>query len=151
MAESIVNGNASERQQAPQRALRVLGSSMLPKFQDGDIVVIDPDVQPVPGDFVVANVAQEFEIFRMFRPLPGRRHAGRAGAAFELVALDEGVLPLRSDVHSLRIVGTVVECRRSFAQRDGDADRRFDTDRQEASLRPWPSAPHPITRGSING
>lgn len=36
-------------------ALRVKGDSMEPDFPDGMIVVFDPDLDPVPGDFVVAQ------------------------------------------------------------------------------------------------
>jgi|CXWL01.1.fsa_nt_gi SOS-response transcriptional repressor LexA len=35
-------------------ALRVRGDSMLPEFREGDMIVIDPDLSPRSGDFVVA-------------------------------------------------------------------------------------------------
>lgn len=35
-------------------ALRVRGDSMLPEFREGDMIVVDPDLSPRSGDFVVA-------------------------------------------------------------------------------------------------
>ena len=35
-------------------ALRVRGESMLPEFREGDMIVVDPDLSPRSGDFVVA-------------------------------------------------------------------------------------------------
>ena len=37
-------------------ALRVRGESMLPDFREGDMIVVDPDLVPRSGDFVVAVV-----------------------------------------------------------------------------------------------
>jgi SOS-response transcriptional repressor LexA len=37
-------------------ALRVRGESMLPDFREGDIIIVDPDLSPRSGDFVVAVV-----------------------------------------------------------------------------------------------
>lgn len=36
-------------------ALEVRGDSMAPEILEGDVVVIDPDVDPLPGDYVVAK------------------------------------------------------------------------------------------------
>lgn len=36
-------------------ALRVSGDSMEPEFMDGMILVIEPELEPMPGDFVVAK------------------------------------------------------------------------------------------------
>lgn len=38
-------------------ALRVQGSSMEPRFREGDVIIVDPDVSPDPGKFVVAKRA----------------------------------------------------------------------------------------------
>jgi len=40
-------------------ALKVEGDSMRPDFNPGDIVVIDPDLPPRPGDIVVAKLGRE--------------------------------------------------------------------------------------------
>lgn len=148
MADSIVNGNATARQRTAPEARKVVGSSMLPAFEDGDIVIIDPSVQPKPGDFVVAATAQGREIFRMYRPLADQQ-IGTAGAAFELAALKEGFRSLRSDIESLQIVGTVVERRRCFALRDVESGQRSGTNRQQGGSAPWPSDIN--MGGSING
>lgn len=37
-------------------SLRVRGESMLPDFREGDMIVIDPDLQPLSGDFVVVVI-----------------------------------------------------------------------------------------------
>lgn len=34
-------------------AVWVQGNSMTPEFNEGDLVIIDPDVAPLPGDFMV--------------------------------------------------------------------------------------------------
>lgn len=36
-------------------ALRVAGDSMEPEFREGMILVIEPELDPMPGDFVVAK------------------------------------------------------------------------------------------------
>lgn len=37
-------------------SLKVRGESMLPDFREGDMIVIDPDLQPHSGDFVVVVI-----------------------------------------------------------------------------------------------
>lgn len=46
-------------------ALIVVGDSMEPRFQDGDVIIIDPEVLPQIGDFCVAIVDNEatFKVF----------------------------------------------------------------------------------------
>ncbi len=36
-------------------ALRIEGDSMEPDFKEGDIIIVDPELEPVPGEFVVAK------------------------------------------------------------------------------------------------
>ncbi|KAF1046384.1 MAG: putative HTH-type transcriptional regulator [Herbaspirillum frisingense] len=36
-------------------ALRVKGDSMSPEFPEGVIIVVEPDLEPIPGDFVIAR------------------------------------------------------------------------------------------------
>lgn len=40
-------------------ALRVIGPSMLPKFSEGEIIIVDPDESPDPGRYVVAKKTGE--------------------------------------------------------------------------------------------
>jgi SOS-response transcriptional repressor LexA len=49
-------------------ALTVAGDSMGPEFRDGDVVVFDPSVTPVPGDYVFVEIG-ETKLFRRYRPL----------------------------------------------------------------------------------
>lgn len=39
-------------------ALRIEGDSMEPDFKAGDIIIVDPEVEPTPGEFVVAGTAE---------------------------------------------------------------------------------------------
>ena len=50
-------------------ALVVEGESMIGEFYPGDIVIVDPEVAPRPGDYVVAKMAAEDAVmFRKYRP-----------------------------------------------------------------------------------
>jgi len=90
-------------------ALEIKGDSMLPKFEPGDRVIIDPDVAPLPGDFVVAKNGEEEATFKKYRP----RGADASGeTVFELVPLNDDYAPMRSDLMPIRIVGTMVEHRK---------------------------------------
>lgn len=37
-------------------ALRIEGDSMEPDFKEGDIIIVDPELEPIPGEFVVAKM-----------------------------------------------------------------------------------------------
>ncbi|WP_248885765.1 LexA family protein [Acidithiobacillus acidisediminis] len=88
-------------------ALRIEGNSMEPEFIDGDIVIIDPSVSPLPGDFVVAKNNEEEATFKKYRPR-GKNDQGID--YFELIPLNEDYAPLRSDLEHLRVIGTMVMC-----------------------------------------
>lgn len=90
-------------------ALRIKGDSMLPEFREGDTVIIDPAVQPVPGDFVVAKNGENEATFKKYRPR-GVNEQGQQ--VFELVPLNEDYPSMRSDFTPIRIIGTMVEHRR---------------------------------------
>lgn len=47
--------------------LRVEGDSMEPEFTEGDIIVVDPDRRPVPGDFVVVCNGRGEALFRQLK------------------------------------------------------------------------------------
>jgi SOS-response transcriptional repressor LexA len=87
-------------------ALQIRGDSMEPEFREGDRVIVDPALDPLPGDFVVAKLEDEQEAtFKKYRPLG----AGKA-AAIELIALNPDWPALRIDrQHPGRIVATMVE------------------------------------------
>lgn len=89
-------------------ALEIQGESMLPRFAPGDRVIIDPEVCPQPGDFVVAMNGGQEATFKKFRP---RGIDERGNTMFELVPLNEDFAPMRSDQVHIRIVGTMMEHR----------------------------------------
>lgn len=90
-------------------ALEIKGDSMLPEFKPGDRVIIDPNVSPQPGDYVVAKNGEEEATFKKYRP---RSVNERGETVFELVPLNEDYPSMRSDVTPIRIVGTMVEHRK---------------------------------------
>ena len=81
---------------------------MEPDFKEGDAVVIDPEVSPLPGDFVVAKNGEEEALFKKYRP----RGIMNGSDVFELVPLNEDFPTIRSDQEEVRIIGTMVEHRR---------------------------------------
>ena len=90
-------------------ALQIVGDSMEPDFIEGDVVIIDPQEQPLAGEFVVAVNEEYHATFKKYRPLEdidqyGRRH-------FELVALNPDYHKLSSRKQEIRIIGTMVEHR----------------------------------------
>ena len=89
-------------------ALQIGDSSMLPDFHENDHVIIDPDLKPKPGDFVLAKVKDE-TLFRKYQS----RGAGTSGKkVFQLMPLNEDYPSLRSDSTSIIIIGTMLEHRR---------------------------------------
>jgi len=90
-------------------ALEIKGDSMLPEFKPGDRVVIDPDISPQPGDYVVAKNGENEATFKKYRP---RGLNERGDVVFELVPLNEDYPTMRSDTQPIRIVGTMVEHRK---------------------------------------
>lgn len=68
-------------------ALSVEGSSMEPEFREGDIIVIDPNTQPTPGDYVIAKLfSEEMATFKKYRP---RGRDSENTEIIELVPLNE--------------------------------------------------------------
>lgn len=95
-------------------AIELKGHSMEPEFVEGDIVLIDPDDPPHPGDFVVAKNGEEAATFKKYRP----RGIGDNGhEVFELVPLNEDFPTMRSDRQHIQIIGTMVEHRRRRKKR----------------------------------
>ncbi len=90
-------------------ALEIKGDSMLPEFKPGDRIIVDPDVAPLPGDFVVAKNGSHEATFKKYRPR-GISITGKT--IFELVPLNEDYESMRSDETPISIVGTMVEHRK---------------------------------------
>lgn len=92
-------------------ALEIEGESMLPEFRPGDRVIIDPDLSPNPGDFVVAKNGKEEGTFKKYRP---RGVAEDGSEIFELVPLNEDYATVRSDQTQLRVIGVMTEHRKRY-------------------------------------
>jgi SOS-response transcriptional repressor LexA len=89
-------------------ALRIKGESMLPKYNPGDVVIIDPEVAPQAGDMVVAKNTEEEATFKKYRP---RGTNERGEMTFELVPLNEDFATLHSERDHLHIIGVEIEHR----------------------------------------
>lgn len=97
-------------------ALIVRGRSMEPDFQEGDVVLVDPDAAPAPGDYVIARREDPLTdgcecTFKKYRP---RGFNERGQLVFELVPLNPDFPTYRSDVDRLTITGTLIEHRRKL-------------------------------------
>ena len=92
-------------------ALQVEGDSMRPDYNPGDIVIIDPDLVPRPGDVVVAKLDREGSAtLKKFRD----RGLDASGVrVIELVPINDDYPSLILDANNPgRIVGPVVELRK---------------------------------------
>ncbi|MDA5609346.1 LexA family protein [Pasteurella multocida] len=90
-------------------ALKIKGDSMEDEFFEGDIVVIDPNVEPVAGEFVAAINGDYEATFKKYRPISEIDELGRHH--FELVPLNQDYPTLSSLKQQIRIIGTMVEHR----------------------------------------
>lgn len=88
--------------------LVIKGRSMEPEFSEGDAVVIDPEVYPLPGDYVVAKNGEDEATFKKYRP----RGIINGQDVFELVPLNDDYPTIRSDSSPVRVVGTMMEHRK---------------------------------------
>lgn len=94
--------------------LEIEGESMLPEFRPGDRVIIDPELSPNPGDFVVAKNGADEATFKKYRP----RGVDAAGnMVFELTPLNPDYPTLRSDIQPLFIIGVMVEHRKKYRRK----------------------------------
>ena len=95
-------------------ALTVDGESMLPRFLPGDLIVVDPAVEPTPGDFVVAKrEADDEATFKQYK----LRYESDVLREIELSPLNDAWPRLVIDRdHPGRVVGVMVE-HRSYRRR----------------------------------
>lgn len=105
-----VNVEVSER----TFALEVRGPSMEPVYFEGDLIIVDPAVNPLPDDDVVVNIPGPDgdpgeNVFKRYKP--------RGAGAYDLVPLnpDYPTITVNSK-NPGKIIGTVVE-RRHFRKR----------------------------------
>lgn len=93
--------------------LWIRGNSMIPFFNEGDLVIVDPDESPRPGDYVVAKNGGEETTFKKYRP---RGIDENGQEVFELVPLNDDYPPMHSDRQHIEIIGVMVE-HRTFRKR----------------------------------
>lgn len=92
-------------------ALRIRGNSMEPRFYEGDLAIIDPELNPKPGQFVVAKNTSEEATFKKYRP---RGLDERGNEVFELVPLNDDYPTLHSERDHLHIIGVCIERRENM-------------------------------------
>lgn len=89
-------------------ALRIEGDSMEPDFKAGDVIIVDPEVEPAPGEFVVAKNGGQEATFKKYRPtytdMKGVQH-------FELVPLNDDYPVINCDTQPVEIIGVMIEHR----------------------------------------
>lgn len=89
-------------------ALLIKDNSMAPVFMPDDVIVIDPNIKPSPGEFVVAKVkSYDHLIFRKYRQL-----YSNGAYKIELIALnDDWEKIMISNQSDGEIIGTLIEHR----------------------------------------
>lgn len=89
-------------------ALRIEGDSMEPDFKAGDIIIVDPELEPSPGEFVVAKNGEDEATFKKYRPtsvdLTGHQY-------YELIPLNDDYPIISNADRPLKIIGVMVEHR----------------------------------------
>lgn len=86
-------------------ALVIEDNSMAPEFSPGDKIIVDPDVTPMPGDYVAATIRRGISaVFRKLRTIG-------VEPVEELVPLNDD-WPVTRCEPSGKIIGTMVEHRR---------------------------------------
>lgn len=89
-------------------ALKIIGDSMEPDFRAGDVIIVDPEIEPAPGEFVVAKNGEHEATFKKYRPT---LIANDGKQQFELVPLNNDYPTMSSADHAIQIIGTMVEHR----------------------------------------
>ena len=88
-------------------AINISDNSMQPEIRENDLVIINPDVNPVPAQFVLAFYNQQYSIRKYRKP---------NDTQIELVSINSDwpnqLIDLNSDKFS--IIGTVIELRREL-------------------------------------
>ncbi len=87
-------------------ALTLEGPSMEPEYQEGDVIVVDPDVEARPGDDVVARI--DGENAATFKRMRVKSYDGRGRPIVELVPLNPD-WPVLTMKKGGRIVGPAVD------------------------------------------
>lgn len=103
-AEAVEPSWAEEWIEAPSRvgarafALRVKGDSMEPVFREGEVVVVDPDIEAANGDYVVAALEREEATLKRYM---------REGGRDWLIPLNARYDPIEMTGRDWRVIGRV--------------------------------------------
>ncbi|HHT9843875.1 TPA: LexA family protein [Legionella pneumophila] len=80
-------------------ALQIQDESMVPEFRLNDLIIVDPDTKPKPGDFIVAQIEGEQEvIIRKYKQLSASKEA----QLYELIPLNEDWAVIRVDSNEIQ-------------------------------------------------
>ncbi|MGK5049486.1 LexA family protein [Janthinobacterium sp. GB4P2] len=94
--------------------LEIEGDSMMPDYKPGDVVIIEPEWEPRPGDCVAAKNGKQEATFKKYR-LRGSNPDGND--IFELLPINDNYPTVRSDETPLTIIGVMAELRRKTRRR----------------------------------
>lgn len=94
-----------------QYPVEITDRSMDPVFRIGDVVTIDPQVAPKPGDYVLAQIGNGQHRFGRYRE---RSLPKTGGVGYEVVPENKDFAPLSDDQPDVSIVGVVTQQRRFF-------------------------------------
>jgi len=99
-------------------ALEVKGDSMAPDFVPGDVIIVDPEIEPTPGCLVIAKLTgEESATFKKYRPR-GRDKKGHL--IIELTPRNEDWPTIVMDAANPgEIVGVVVEVHKNLRHLSG--------------------------------
>ena len=100
-------------------AVTIEGDSMEPEFKEGDIILIDPNLSPQPGDYVIAKRVCPYSdsvesTFKKYRP---RQYDENGNLEYDLVPINPDYPTLNSKRDQLTIVGILIEHHRKFRRR----------------------------------
>ncbi|CAI0838292.1 Peptidase S24-like [Serratia quinivorans] len=82
---------------------------MEPEFKEGDLIIVDPELNPLPGDYVVAKNGEHEATFKKYR---ARGVTQDGQDVFELVPLNPDYPTKSSLTEHIEIIGVLVEHRR---------------------------------------
>jgi SOS-response transcriptional repressor LexA len=71
-------------------ALRIRGDSMEPRFQDGDVIIVDPAIGPKHGSFVVVRFdSSEEATFKQLTVDAGRQYLKPLNPRYPIIEIDQ--------------------------------------------------------------
>lgn len=93
-------------------ALQIKDESMVPEFRINDVIIIDPDTSPKPGDFVAALIEADQEVIvRKYKQLSASKEVQQ----FEFIALNKDWANIR--IGSSEMQAQIIGCGVSLIRR----------------------------------